>query len=430
MYSFPVRLVSISVLLFSSLLLSGCEWIRDWQATRPCKPSFIVATPAVFGQEASNNVSSVSVYIDATPSVQGYLADNGYANLLLNGLRYAAPAQAEVSYFSVRKLGGQNRVDAIDPLQAVHHQTYGWGDTDLSAAADHAPSDGLSIIVTDLFQTDAEVAGFTTTIADSFLAKGGAVAVLQMFFDFRGTVYDVGFTQPLKFAHNGLRPLYLVLLGPHDAVGNYLGRLLAEFPHDHNVVMFGPQPTVLNLFTTASSADHSFVNARRENDLGANTLHVRTRSKRKPVSLRMALLDTPVGHYPPIQNGQIGVTFEIDSSCPSVDFSALDGINGLVTAHLFRDSNQAWIEVEIPRPGALPKHSSISFSAHVTEFSVPDWVRQYHLDPVDIAEWQRDASLFDAMKTQGLFDFVRKLAFDSPQYFPPIVARGNVILSR
>ena len=85
----------------------------------------------------------------------------------------------------------------------------------------------MSIIITDLFESDSDWSNVTQKLRDKFFANRQAVAVIGIKNSFNGEIYDVG----LNAAHfnyntwdnpDRYRPFYLLVMGRDDVVKNFL----------------------------------------------------------------------------------------------------------------------------------------------------------------------------------------------------------------
>lgn len=112
-----------------------------------------------------------------------------------------------------------------DYLQAQHQAFYLDShlnrETLIQNVIDQISTDRMTIIVTDLFQTDVDVNLLTREIKQKFITNGLAVGILGIKSEFNGEVYDVGpnnytfhyesdNTSPATF-----RPFYVLAFGNH-----------------------------------------------------------------------------------------------------------------------------------------------------------------------------------------------------------------------
>jgi hypothetical protein len=195
------------------LALAGCH---------PPPPLCAVeAAEAIESQAAPKSESlEARIYFDATYSMAGFVA-SGYRGHYVRVLHMLDGAISEewpgarVRLFhfgngAPEELGGGR----LEPLQTGF---YHFPDTDIRRVIEDSDTSGLTVIVTDLFQTDTDV----TTVANALIGKqvkaGLAIGVAGVMADFDGMVYDVGIDR-LKFQYTGPRPFYLLALGKHADV--------------------------------------------------------------------------------------------------------------------------------------------------------------------------------------------------------------------
>lgn len=206
------------------LLLGGCA--LPWDATTAGP----VPMPEEFSRAESESTegAAVDVYWDATYSMQGYTtlaADNVY-RALPDRLGDLGDAIGTVQFFrfgaEVAPLDGREYRKFSSPaaydelITAVHN------------VVDNADPGHLSIIVTDLFESESDWSNVTKKLKDKYFARHMAVAVIGIKNPFYGEIFDVGLGAA-KFHYNSgnnpalYRPFYLFLMGPEARVREFLG---------------------------------------------------------------------------------------------------------------------------------------------------------------------------------------------------------------
>lgn len=113
---------------------------------------------------------------------------------------------------------------------------------------DRAELDHLTIIVTDLFQDNADVNQLSEKLKQKFIVNGLAVGVLGIRSQYEGTVYDVGadnytFSYRAKEKPETGRPFYLLAFGSHANIAHYFDTLgsggINGFPEKHELILSG-----------------------------------------------------------------------------------------------------------------------------------------------------------------------------------------------
>ena len=126
--------------------------------------------------------------------------------------------------------------------------------TAVANVVDRADTSHLSIIVTDLFESDSDWSNVTQKLRDKFFANHLAVAVIGIKNSFHGEIFDVGLNAA-KFNYNSLdnpdryRPFYLLVMGRDDVVKNFLRKFNERqtLPNDTGYLLLSE-----NLTETAS----------------------------------------------------------------------------------------------------------------------------------------------------------------------------------
>ncbi len=211
-------LIIFSLLLFPISLLTGCG--NEIQSVPPLPgtlPNILTAPEKV----------DTDIYFDATVSMKGFTtlaADNVYLTLpdLLGDLCGAA---GDVKFYS---FGEQiHELDGRSYRQFTTPEVYNEAITAVANVVDRAEPSHLSIIITDLFESDSDWSNVTQKLRDKFFANHLAVAVVGIKNSFHGEIYDVGLNAA-HFNYNSYdqpdryRPFYLLVMGRDDVVKNFL----------------------------------------------------------------------------------------------------------------------------------------------------------------------------------------------------------------
>lgn len=211
--------------------------------------------PDKFGSTFSPISESLKVdlFFDATLSMQGFTrarSSSFYQQSvpLLERAVIEGWSGGEASFFKfgdqTAPLPGRTFLDATKP--EFYSDTKYNKKTFIERVIDRAAPDHLTIIVTDLFQDNADVNQLSAKLKDKFIAAGLAIGVLGIRSQFDGTVYDVG-PNNYSFAYKSSdkpqtgRPFYLLAFGSHANIAHYFATLersgLSNFPERHGLIL-------------------------------------------------------------------------------------------------------------------------------------------------------------------------------------------------
>lgn len=220
------------------------------------------------------------IYFDATVSMKGFTtlaAGNVYLTLpdLLGDL---CGSMGTVKFFgfgaNIRPLDGRSYRQFTTPDVYVEPITA------VANVVDAADTSHLSIIVTDLFESDSDWSNVTQKFRDKFFTNHLSVAVIGIRNSFYGEIFDVGLNAA-KFNYNSwddpnrYRPFYLLVAGRDDVVKNFLRKFNERqtLPNDTGYLLLSE-----NLTETA--ADFStFALEEQENFYSDDTLNLDSRVK-------------------------------------------------------------------------------------------------------------------------------------------------------
>ncbi len=183
--------------------------------------------PIPMQNKTSSDKFDTDIYFDATVSMRGFTTNpinNVYVTLpdILGDLCSAA---GNVNFFAfgeqIFELNGRSYRQFTAP------EVYIEPITSVANVIEHSDTSKLSIIVTDLFESDADWSFVTQKVREKFFSAHLTVAVVGIRNPFAGEIFDVGFGAA-KFNYNSFddpnryRPFYLLILGRDDAVKNFL----------------------------------------------------------------------------------------------------------------------------------------------------------------------------------------------------------------
>jgi hypothetical protein len=170
--------------------------------------------------EKAANVD-MDVFIDGTYSMSGFV---NYANRTVYGealkeIERTARGLWKNENITYIKFGDEfQKLSREQFLQCEHTGFYDQKDTSLQNVVDRIDEKKISIIVTDLFQTDQDVENLLLSIKKKGLAVGdSAVAILGMKSQFNGKIYDVGKNKVafdyVSTNESNFRPFYFLVFG-------------------------------------------------------------------------------------------------------------------------------------------------------------------------------------------------------------------------
>ena len=212
------RNIVFCLMLLLSVTLSACGGKQAINISAPAE----IAT----AETAADGQIPVDVYMDATVSMQGYttLANGNLYRTLPDFLTDIGDSMGEVSFYkfgeTVTKLEGREHRAFSSPtpytelITAVHN------------VVDAANEEHLSVIITDLFESDADWSNVTKKLKDKYFAKHLAVAVIGIKNPFYGDIFDVGLNA-MKYNYNSgddparFRPFYLIVMGKEQKVREF-----------------------------------------------------------------------------------------------------------------------------------------------------------------------------------------------------------------
>ena len=355
------------------------------------------------------------IYFDSTVSMRGFTtlaADNFYITLP-DFLGDLCGATGEVKFYG---FGEQ-----IHPLDGRTYRKFATPDvyteaiTAVANVVDRADINRLSIIITDLFESESDWSNVTEKIREKFFANHLSVAVIGIKNSFSGEIFDVGLNAA-KFNYNSYddpnryRPFYLLIMGRDDSVKNFL-RKFNERQNSLNDTGY----LLLSENLTESPADFSnFVLGDVENFYSDDTLGLESRVKEfgldnfaEPASFMLNW-----SYEPPLGGCQLDLS-QIDTS---VEIFSVEGDewqpleSNDLRVSLLKDDRQAQsflVKVSLTPEKSLAEgklnFAQIKIMPTEQGYRLPPWIELWSVN-VDGA-----AKNFDGSKTLNLIRILSSL---------------------
>ncbi len=216
-----LQVMAMAVILLLVVTLSGCSppWHDD--PILPMPPGS--STPL----EPPPQQMIVDVYWDATTSMKGFtkLAAGNVYRTLPDTLGDMVGSFGTVNYF---RFGEQ-----VVPVEGREYRRFSSPDyyteliTSFGSVLDTADPEHLSIVVTDLFESDADWSNVTQKLREKYFSKHLSVAIIGIKNSFSGEIFDVGLNAATFSYDSGddstrFRPFYMFLMGSEPQIRAFL----------------------------------------------------------------------------------------------------------------------------------------------------------------------------------------------------------------
>ncbi len=429
------------IFLSLGLLLTACAPQRE---TFSCDPP---ATPAAITQKLRKTEAiKLSVLIDGTPSMQGYV--NSPSSRYVKTLQHIDSAsstswpdsQRTVKYY---RFGTEKTaLDRATYIRAKLPEFYRGGPTlnvsRIDAILEQPSPDSLSVIVTDLYQKDADVRLVQNKLKSQFLEQNAAVGVVAVKSEFKGTVYDVGLTgQTFTYSTEAQKaerfhPFYVLLLGSYGNIQHFYAQMQASgmAQVDHEFVIFSPQVTTQPAMLTPEVQTSDFPQAiRQPTALKDGPLSLRKENKADPVQFLLLSRKTeattvdyrlpykPLPYVLPIKSGAIALSQSLEQyQGKSQGFQTVSKLGLLQLTDWNTAADSLQFKAKFQPDQAENGIYKLQVDAKPAELAEPDWWQQ----------WNADEGNLDGSKTNNLLPFLRGLRLSTTAIMKqqsPIIAR-------
>lgn len=238
------KILFLVTVLGAMLLLSACSLGGSGSS----KKGDIEAPPAI--SYAKSEAIVADVYVDGTTSMYGYINYAGstvYGDAVKDIERTITETwkNDQIKYI---KFGDTFRTLTRNEFLTMNTAAfYDQEDTSLQKVIEQTNDKNLSIIITDLFQTNQDLDSLIRVLKNKSLGTNKAVAVIGIKSQFNGKIFDVG-KNMAYFSYNSsdnpetYRPFYLLVLGNENDTRAFVSGYMSKLPEkaQANVAFFSP----------------------------------------------------------------------------------------------------------------------------------------------------------------------------------------------
>ncbi len=409
------------------------------------------------------------IYIDASFSMVGFVnPGNSYYVRTLQMLERAFISGWPKGSRNFHKFG--TKISEISRDQVLAAAFAGFymdpefrAQTRIEKVIDNANKNNLNIIITDLFQIDADVNLLIERLNQKFLTKDISVGVLGVKSQFNGKVFDVGledfnfdyFTSRREAAE--YRPFYLLMLGKYNDIVHYYKMLkvngLSNFP-EKSFIIFSPQLVErLASFENSEIKRSKIKEVRQILRYSSINRHVKQftvdNNSSKPfvdITIKLYFLD----HLPDFNPQKLKVeitawklqenpdnqksTSKKEKGGPKKKLVVSEeALRGLTIKDLKLLDLQLKFKVEVnPQnfPGDGTYCFKIVFRLPSESYLLPRWVSEWDMDQNLIYHWQQNPTQFQGNTTLNLKNFLNNIWQIIYQKHKPKIAKLYCYIKR
>lgn len=258
----------ILVVLVLSIKVSGCVPEKEVECELPSNSSQLHEIERL----------DIDLYVDGTPSMAGFVTnttDNWYlktldaigsvietgaiqTNSVPNYYRlgtFKNPENDSVKSVKFQPIKRKEYLQAKLPefYNGTSHNFPFLEVSQIDAAIDNkikqkenANTDQLSIIITDLYQKNADITQISKAIRQNYFdgtSSNSTIAIIGIKSNFEGYIYDVGITAD-RYYWSGQHPFYIIIIGSYEVAIDTINQIKKEldnFQQHAKIVVFSPQ---------------------------------------------------------------------------------------------------------------------------------------------------------------------------------------------
>lgn len=345
----------------------------------------------------------------------------------------------------VAALQGRSYLEAVKPLfyadSKLNRKTL------IERVIDQAKTDHLTVIVTDLFQNNADVNQLSDKLKQKFITNNLAIGIYAIRSQYDGTVYDVGpdnYSFPYKNGDKAdtWRPFYLLVFGTHADISHYFDVLGSSgsnaFPEKHALIFSRHLSERQISFTGAKLKMADKISEINNSNLlsrdykGDLVKSFKVSKSRGQAKFGMELLyDTPLANvlmYGSELKTEITGWKGEDTGAKELalveNVQAKEALN--VIAKLLPEEppfSKLYLQTSLDLTGlAAPATYRYRIILRPSSYTLPDWIAKWNMSDEEIKRWHQLPQQFNGSKTYNLENFLGTLQGAVLSTTPPKVS--------
>ncbi|MBQ9364278.1 MAG: hypothetical protein IJT82_00760 [Schwartzia sp.] len=379
----------------------------------------------------------VDVYWDATYSMQGYttILTGNFYRTLPDDIGALGESLGEVHFF---KFG-----EDVTPMSGREHrsfnnaQTYTEVITAFNRVIDVANPDHLSIVITDLFESDADWSNVTKKLKEKYFSKHLGVAVIGVKNPFQGDIFDVGIDAAKFWYDSGAdvkkyRPFYLFIMGPEKKIEAFIDKWR------ESETLEGMEYVVFSENFSKNAADFSKMNVlASENIFADERLGIKDKRMKEfgidsmdsPASIKTSFRYEPTFGACKVSIKNVSTYVEVYYLDGEEGWKVREEDNDILCEFAESADEKDTYDVEIKFTPALSlvpgKINLIHVALAPTSKGIvlPGWIRDWNMASYDIAP-----NAFDGSKTVNLLHVVGSLKDSMLMVARPSLVNINLVM--
>lgn len=383
---------------------------------------------------------TTDVYLDATLSMQGFTNSETFSYYqqtipLLESAVIKTWKNGAVNFNKfgdkIESLSGRSFLEAN---KAVFYSDTTYNrKTLIENVIESADANKLNIILTDLFQDNADINQLVEKIKNKFIVNDKAVGILAVKSQFNGKVYDVG-SKNYSFIYktaddSALRPFYILAFGSHSDIAAYFDALensgIKDFPVKERIIFSRFLTDKPVTFLNSETVDIKNLNDVSEVLVKSNgnaseykELKVVNKKKQSDFITKLPFEKLPntieFGNElePEIQSWTCNKNENNDSNlADSLSFASNPNAkNALNISAALADSKTIEFNLTVnPEKFDNEDVNCFRIVLRPQKFMLPKWVDEWNMTDEQIDAWYKSPASFEGSKTYNLKRFIQDL---------------------
>lgn len=418
-------------LALALLLLAGCK-----SQSKAPPPDGLFPAPAARPQAPASRV--VRVYVDASASMRGFTVPPAARYLhFLKRLEYCLLTGWADSAIRLARFG-----ESIQPIPdrpglelALQPNFYNDPVTKIDEPLGTVQSGDLTVVVTDLLQTNGNMTFLVRTLLKNLLPNRLSLGIWGLRSEFNGTVYGAEWQGP-TFTYRttndpkSLRPFYMLVIGRREDVLRYVSVISKAYPaaSTDSFLLLAPEVVEKPLewkvmgpgrLTGVRASSEVVLPGKRGVGFGSFLLERNAVSALIPAELEYL----KVAHVPGVNFQSLERQVRQVKFFRRTNFFFIEKLRGPVEPS---PEAAGALRFELSEAKSSPGRLAVTVRVEtkklrlegvyvfeyrptlkVETFNLPAWYSEWSMEPEQLAAYSQNPATFDGSRTPGLTEFVR-----------------------
>lgn len=339
-------------------------------------------------KESSQDNIPIDIYIDATPSLDGFAVGEMtvYSQFIdqLEASAVSAWKNADPKYYKfgekIKRIGRDEFLSAKNNKKFYHEFT----NSLIDSVFKRTNINRLSVVITDLFQNNGDVNSMVDNIKTHCLQNGVMVGILGVKSEFDGRIFDFPNCPIGGYPHNKERPFYAFVFGDPMKMGKLFEALQTkEFVKENQIILLTNQIMKSANVSIIKTKEAKFVNKKAPRIQANNSFDFSMKEAGKEARFNFELTFDRNSRCVDFKENTIeAVVFKKSITDPKNANPESVLTNDIKLENIKRQGNKITATLVLTNEDPIGNYSYLVYLQpnQLNGFSLPDWIKDFSTD--------------------------------------------------